>query len=182
MASRHFPRLSRRLLAGSGAATSVGAAGLVATGGGNPSSSPDSSHGTFNTAAEMFHNSSLYSPPTNWSKPLFKIRNDYPAPLDVAADRKVGRVPDLLDPSIPPPVSDPMLDAPWTLVDFTKDPRGYCAIVKEYCFEGNVNNNFNVHENKVSAPSLCVVSSTLRYSRIFAGAGLVPCVLDELRR
>lgn len=47
MASRYFPRLSRRLLAGSGAATSVGAAGLVAAGGGNPPSSPDSNDRLF---------------------------------------------------------------------------------------------------------------------------------------
>ncbi|KAL1640295.1 hypothetical protein SLS58_007111 [Diplodia intermedia] len=96
----------------------------------------------------MFHSSSNYSPPTNWSGPLFKIRNDYPAPLEAAANKSIGRVPGLPDPSIPPPVSDPMLDAPWTLVDYKKDPLGFCARVKEYCFEGNVNNNFNVHENK----------------------------------
>ncbi|KAB2573249.1 hypothetical protein DBV05_g8077 [Lasiodiplodia theobromae] len=97
----------------------------------------------------MFHNSSLYNPPENWSGPVFKIRNDYPTPLEAATNNKIGRVPGIPDPSIPPPVKDPMLDAPWTLVDFAKDPLRYCDIVKEYCFEGNVNNNFNVHENKV---------------------------------
>lgn len=114
----------------------------------------------------MFYNSSLYNPPKNWSGPLFKIRNDYPTTFEAATNKKMGRVPGLPDPSIPAPVPDPMLDAPWTLVDFTKDPLRYCDIVKEYCFEGNVNNNFNVHENKVSAPASCVVSPVSKYSQV----------------
>lgn len=52
-------------------------------------------------------------------------------------------------PLIPSPDGDLSQEAPWLKVDFRKDPLRYIALIKEYCWEGNVNNGFVVQDNTV---------------------------------
>jgi len=91
--------------------------------------------------------------PKDWDGPLFKIRNDYPN-MWQASTAGAGIVnsrenPILPGPDRPPPTVDPIEAAPWLKIDFEADPRGFCALIKEYCWEGNVNNGFVVQKNKI---------------------------------
>jgi hypothetical protein len=109
------------------------------------------------TPAEVeFNTSSLHPIPQGWTGGVWSIRNDYPvAPSSPATIitkkcRNGGEVlPPLPGPAVPAPTGDPRDDAPWLDVDFRINPLLYCALVKEYCWEGNVSNGFVVQKNTV---------------------------------
>ncbi|KAJ7450310.1 hypothetical protein B0H11DRAFT_1612633, partial [Mycena galericulata] len=88
------------------------------------------------TADAEFHTSSQYDPPSTWSGPTFKIRNDYPSPAQ-------------LGPGLPPlPLPDISgAEAGWLEIDFRKDPLKYANFIKEYCWEGNTSVDFVVQKN-----------------------------------
>lgn len=77
-------------------------------------------------AEEQFHTSSLHNVPKGYT--AWSIRNDYP-------------------PRIIPPLPP---NAPWLTVDPTQQPKMYLELVKEYCFEGMINNDFVPQDNKVN--------------------------------
>ncbi|KAK0616884.1 hypothetical protein B0T14DRAFT_483348 [Immersiella caudata] len=82
----------------------------------------------------------------------FQLKNNYPKPEDIsAASSSASGLPPvpLPGPDLPTPSLDPRKDAPWLNVDFRTDPMRYCQIIKAYCWEGNSNNNFNIHKNTV---------------------------------
>ncbi|KAF8425340.1 hypothetical protein EV426DRAFT_532203 [Tirmania nivea] len=64
-------------------------------------------------------------------------------------------------PIISPPSGDPIPDAPWLEhgTDFRRFPAAYCALIKGYCLEGNVENDFVVQNNKAQRPPLYCVES-----------------------
>ena len=105
---------------------------------------------TYSPAEVQFHTSSIHPIPGGWKGHEFKIRNDYPT-YDNPTIKRASRsdLPTLPGPSVPPPTMDPFRDAPWLKIDFREDPLRYCAYVKEYCWEGNVNNEFVVQKNTV---------------------------------
>jgi len=102
------------------------------------------------SAADMFAMSSQYCVPSDWgSNRTFKIRNDYPSLQQVRAEA-AKKWPQKNWPTIPgPDMPTYVPDAPWFRVDFKKDPLTFCQIIKEYCWEGNVNNEFVVQNNTV---------------------------------
>jgi hypothetical protein len=113
-------------------------------------------NGRLTPAEAQFSTSSVHPIPQGWTGNIWSIRNDYPtAPSSPATvlTRNNGddgkALPPLPGPSIPPPIGDPRDDAPWLDVDFRVNPLLYCALVKEYCWEGNVNNGFVVQKNTV---------------------------------
>jgi hypothetical protein len=106
------------------------------------------------TAAEVqFHTSygfvvdgiQTIEPPKDWKGRLFEIRNDYPKPGDAAATG----LPPAPGPERPAPSLDPLKDARWLDIDFEKHPEEYCQVIKEYCFEGNVENEFVLQKNLI---------------------------------
>lgn len=102
------------------------------------------------TPAEIqFQTASQYPVPTSWSGHTFRLRYDYPKD-NLAADTS-SSLPPLPGPDRPLPGVDPKADSPWLKIDFTKDPKKYAEMVKEYCWEGNVSNDFDVYKNTVSA-------------------------------
>jgi len=78
--------------------------------------------GFIDAASDQFSTSSQFPVPEG--REPWKIRNDYPT------------------------ATGP-LDAPWLDIDPTGDPREYMAVVKKYCLEGMVENNFIPQNNKV---------------------------------
>jgi len=77
-----------------------------------------------------FDRSSRFEPPSGVSSP-FQIRNDYP------------------------PVSDQRyIEYPWLDIDFKTEPRRYLEVVKDYCFLGMQENDFDATKNKVPSPTL----------------------------
>ena len=90
----------------------------------------------------------LIKPPDGWKGRLFQIRNDYPKSSSAqGVDTK--QLPPMTGPDKPLPVLDPKDDAPWLAIDFQKDPLRYCQVIKEYCWEGNVNNEFVLQKNQI---------------------------------
>ncbi|TFK44187.1 hypothetical protein BDQ12DRAFT_593696 [Crucibulum laeve] len=83
----------------------------------------------------QFNTSSIYSVPPGYT--AWEIRNDYPAPKpdDVAPEG--------------PPIGT--LDAPWLNVDPISNPQYYLEIIKTYCFDGMINNDFIPQKNKTWA-------------------------------
>jgi hypothetical protein len=146
-----FPfRFSRRVLFGSA---------FVATGTGIASYGMNrklqiAAEGEITPAEAQFRTSSLHPVPQGWTGRVWQINSRYPD-LSSALDKRVvlpsakSDFPTLPRPSVPYPGGN---EAPWLGVDFLKDPDTYCAVVKEYCFEGNVNNDFVVQNNKVRIP------------------------------
>ena len=88
----------------------------------------------------MFAMSSQYCIPKTWTGRTFRIRNDYPT---VASQE----IPTLPGPDMPP--GNLVDQAPWLKICYEKEPIKYCEVIKEYCWEGNVNNEFVVQENPV---------------------------------
>jgi hypothetical protein len=153
MAFRFFAQQStKRLLAGGSA---LGAAGLAASQvnrNGNGNYSATDAEIQFNTSYGYVENGQqLVKLPKNWTGPLFQIRNDYPKVSinDGNGHASSKGIPSIPGPDRPPPTVDPIKESPWLKVDFRTDPRAYCAFVKEYCWEGNVNNNFVLQDNKI---------------------------------
>lgn len=86
-------------------------------------------------AAKEFHRASYNPPPANWSGPVFKPRLDYPT------------------------TSPPFSERPWERIDFKKEPGKFMQSVLEYCFDGNVENDFVPQKNPkrkwFHAPWMC---------------------------
>ena len=87
----------------------------------------------YTPAEAQFNTSSAYPLPTGFE--AWKIRNDYPAPK-----------PKDLSGKAPP-------DTPWLAIDPTKNPEHYLNIIREYCFEGMIGNDFIPQKNKVGYSS-----------------------------
>ncbi|KAI8301874.1 hypothetical protein K4K61_008424 [Colletotrichum sp. SAR11_59] len=107
----------------------------------------------FNTSYGFIQNGQqIVKPPDGWKGRLFQIRNDYPKLSDIQNKgvMKARGFPILPGPDTPIYV-DPKHDAPWLNVDFEKDPLRYCELIKEYCWEGNVNNDFILLTNATDA-------------------------------
>jgi hypothetical protein len=139
------------------------------------------------TPAEVqFNTSSQHPIPQGWTGNVWSIRNDYPvAPSSTSTviTKKGGddgeALPQLPGPGVPPPTGDPRDDAPWLDVDFRVNPLLYCALVKAYCWEGNVNNGFVVQKNTVHMFRY-LTSGTLTMVRhlVIIGSQLVSRAMD----
>jgi hypothetical protein len=81
-------------------------------------------------AEQQFHTSSVYDVLNGYT--AWSIRTDYPSPDSTRQQLTPGP------------------DAPWLTVNPFKDPQGYLEIVKEYCFDGMVNNDFIPQDNTMS--------------------------------
>lgn len=95
-------------------------------------------------ALRHFQTSSLWPVPRDYQRPGWNIRNDYPG-------RRESQLRSL-DPSdwatsIPP--SGGPEDTQWSTIDFRVNPLAFCEAVKQYCWDGNVENQFVVQNNKV---------------------------------
>ena len=102
-------------------------------------------------AEQQFTTASKYPVPEGYSGPVFKLKVDYPNGLpQKTTSNATAQLPPMPGPERPLPGTDPTSDAPWLRYDFKKDPKAYSSIVKEYCWTGNVENNFNVWDNTVS--------------------------------
>ena len=66
-----------------------------------------------------------YTPPADWSGPVFQLSQDYPTTLPAAET------------------------VPWKTIDFKTDPQGYLQAVIDYCLEGNEAVDFVVQDNAV---------------------------------
>jgi len=96
-------------------------------------------------ALRHFQTSSLWPIPPDYPGPAWKMRNDYPqrggdqqrSPLYLGGLMASGR-----------PSGSPK-DMPWSMVDFKAKPLAFCDIIKQYCWEGNVENRFVAQENRV---------------------------------
>ena len=145
MATRIFGSpASRKLVTGgiSVAVLAYGAKGAVTYHDAGPKFSP---------AEEQFTTASKFPTPTDWQGPVFRLRYDYPpqAPQQ-ATSETTAKLPPMPGPERPLPGAGPDSDAPWLKIDFKSDPIGYSNIIKEYCWEGNVINDFDVWKNTVS--------------------------------
>ena len=96
-------------------------------------------------ALRHFQTSSLWPVPHDYQRPVWKIRNNSP-----------GRSAQLPSPhpgssrvTSSPPSDGPRDMAPWLTVDFKVDPAAFCEVVKQYCWEGNVESQFVVQRNSV---------------------------------
>ena len=96
-------------------------------------------------ALRHFQTSSLWPIPGDYPGPAWKMRNDYPqrggnqqrSPLYLG-----GRMT-----SVPP--SGSPKDVPWSMVDFKVNPLAFCEVVRQHCWEGNVENCFVAQKNRV---------------------------------
>ncbi|KAJ9131775.1 hypothetical protein NKR23_g11539 [Pleurostoma richardsiae] len=151
MASGVFARLaSRRILVGGAAVGAAGLAGNQILSKGNKDLGATAAEIQFHTSYGFIQNGQqLVKPPEGWTERLFEIRNDYPA-LSEIKSKGVVVAKDL--PTLPGPDTpiylDPIEDAPWLNIDFRKNPLEYCAMIKAYCWEGNVNNDFVLQKNR----------------------------------
>ena len=107
----------------------------------------------FNPAKTQFHISSQYPIPSGYSGPTWKIRNDYLQSVSVEGlapnKNDVTDLPTLPGPSRPSPSFDLKTEAPWLGKGFRTQQYECCALIKEYCWEANVNNGFRVEKNQV---------------------------------
>ena len=76
-----------------------------------------------------FARSSRFEPPSGVSSP-FQIWNDYPSVSDLR-----------------------YVEYPWLDVDFKTEPKRYLEVVKDYCFLGMLENDFDATKNKVICPT-----------------------------
>jgi hypothetical protein len=138
MASSIFARLATRRVAvvGSGTGLAALAANL------RTDSSDDAAIEQFNTSfmAKYTPDSMIFSG-TTW-----KIRNDYPKFASLETSQGLSP---RAEPEVPDSSARLNLDAPWLEIDYKTDAAQYCAAIKDYCWEGNVNHGFVVQENKV---------------------------------
>ena len=148
MASRLYSNLSRRQLIAGSAVLGISGFTIAA----NVRRHPLRLDNGFNPAEAQFHISSQYPIPSEYSGPTWKIRNDFLQSVGVEGlppnKKNVTDWPTLSGPSRPPPFFDLKTEAPWLGKDFRTQQYEYCALIKEYCLEGNVNNGFRVEKNK----------------------------------
>lgn len=77
---------------------------------------------------QEFNNSSMYPPPKEFDDgSLFRIRNSYPQNFVS--------------------ITEP---APWLDIDFKTEPERYLKLLKDYCFLGMPESDFDVHKNQVT--------------------------------
>jgi len=144
MAFRIFARMPRRqlLLASGSLAGGAGLAGsqLGAGDDNQPMSAQDQFYTSFGYAPK---GTQTIKPPPGWTGRLFKIRVDYPKASEEVSTQGLPPIP---GPDRPVPSAT---DAPWLKVDFRKAPQRYCDVIKEYCYEGNLNpqKEFVLQEN-----------------------------------
>ena len=96
-------------------------------------------------ALRHFQTSSLWPVPRDYQGPAWTIRNDYP---QRRGDRQRPSLP-LGDRVASGPPSDGPRDMPWSTVDFKDKPLAFCEVIKQYCWEGNVESRFVVQKNRV---------------------------------
>jgi hypothetical protein len=153
MAYRFFTqRPTARLLAGGSVLGGIGLAGIQANPRGNGGYSATEAEVQFETSfGYVKGGQQLVKQPKNWAGPLFQIRNDYPKIFPNSGNKHTNSSgnPILPGPDRPPPSADPIRDSPWLRVDFKTDPQTYCALIKEYCWERNVNNGFVLQNNTI---------------------------------
>ncbi|KAF0328732.1 hypothetical protein GQ607_004144 [Colletotrichum asianum] len=152
MASRILSFLTTRPVAAGGAVAATATAAVLGSKlyNADPEYSAEEAVVQFNTSYGFIQNGQqIVKPPDGWKGRLFQIRNDYPKLSDIQNKgvMKARGFPILPGPDTPIYV-DPKHDAPWLNVDFEKDPLRYCELIKEYCWEGNVNNDFVLQDNK----------------------------------
>jgi hypothetical protein len=128
-------------------------------------------------ALKHFRTSSLWPVPRDHQGPGWEIRNDYPhrgaqRPSRYLGSRVASR-----------PLSNGSADTPWTTVDFKVNPLGFCDVIKQYCWEGNVENCFVVQRNRVRLfyPGLLKSRRADRDVRL-PGQELVPCPVASLHK
>jgi hypothetical protein len=139
-------------------------------------------------AEAQFTTSSMHPIPHGWTGGVWSIWNDYPteSPATITT-RKCGSggkaLPLLPTSGVPLSVRDPRDEAPWLDVDFKVNPLLYCAVVKNYCWEGNVNNDFVVQKNTVHVlRRLASIILTISRTRFMIGSQLVSCTMVALFR
>jgi hypothetical protein len=81
--------------------------------------------------------------PKDYHGRLFKIRNNYPT----SSDLSTSATPTIPDRGTPGDFLSK--EAPWKMYDFDTQPEEYCKVIKAYCWEGNVNHEFRIEENKI---------------------------------
>lgn len=96
-------------------------------------------------ALRHFQTSSLWPVPRDYQGSAWTIRNDYP---QRRGDHQRSSFYSGRHPASGPP-SDGPRDTPWSMVDFKVNPLAFCEVVKQYCWEGNVENRFVVQKNHV---------------------------------
>ncbi|KAF4450364.1 hypothetical protein F53441_6488 [Fusarium austroafricanum] len=146
MAFRFLAGLTRNQLLAGGAA--IGGTGLATS-----LAESDSKKLQALEAQVQFKTSSIHPTPVGYLP--WQIRNDYPT-SDILKARlqeqsKDGSLPDAPLPGPAPGLPDDFegKNAPWLKIDYETDPETYGETIREYCFAGNVNNQFRVQENKV---------------------------------
>jgi hypothetical protein len=169
MASSIFARLATRRLAAVGGGT-----GLAALAANLRADSSD------DAAIEQFKTSFMdkYKPdPMVFSGTTWKIRNDYPK-VDSPGTSSQG-LPPRAGLELPDPAARLDLDAPWLKIDYKTHPEQYCAAIKEYCWEGNVNHGFVVQENKVYVAFLTRKSTLVNIIPTRSEIGIMPrgCIM-----
>ncbi len=87
-------------------------------------------------AVKEFYRASFNPPPKSWSGPVFKPKLDFGT------------------------ATNPVVkDAPWEKVNFETEPEKYLRTVLEYCFDGNLEENFVPQKNHkrkwYHAPWMC---------------------------
>ena len=101
-------------------------------------------------AEKQYRTSSRFPVPAGYCGGTFQIKNDYSS---IAQERSVLHMGAQRWPILPAPgEKDPSRDeTPWLRMDFTDPSQAYeyCRLVKAYCWEGNVNNGFDIWKNKV---------------------------------
>lgn len=151
MASRIFSRIVTRRVVVSG--SMLGAAGFVgsqALPGGDDEISKTEAQVQFETSyGYVVNNVQMIKPPETWKGPVFKIHNEYPRIIEANNASTAGQGPAIPGPDMPLPNFDPKKEAPWLNVDFNLEPEKYCELIKLYCWDGNVDNNFVVQNNPI---------------------------------
>lgn len=146
MAFRILAGITRGQLLAGGAA--LGGTGLAAS-----LIESDSQKLQATEAQVQFHTSSIHPTPVGFSP--WQIRNDYPTSDILKASLKAqkdGSLPHAPSPLIPAPGLPGDFEgknAPWLKVDYEKDPEQFAKIIREYCFDGNVEKDFRLNENTV---------------------------------
>ncbi|KAF5605843.1 hypothetical protein FPANT_1092 [Fusarium pseudoanthophilum] len=146
MAFRLFAGITgRQLLAGGAALGGTGLAGsLIQT---------ESERLQATEAQVQFHTSSIHPTPVGFSP--WQIRNDYPtsdilkARLKAQKDDSLPHAPSPLIPAPGLPGDFEGENAPWFKYDYEKEPEKFAEAIREYCFDGNVDKEFRLNENKI---------------------------------
>jgi len=115
-------------------------------------------------ALRHFRASSLWPVPRDYEGQSWTIRNEYPRRGSAQQQPPRGRVTSGSSPDGPK-------DMPWSIVDFKDNPLAFCETIRQYCWEGNVENRFVVQKNRVRVLVLrpleilkCMLNTTNNFS------------------